>query len=51
MAVPNTKPGIVVGELKKPYFYKDKLLRPGEVVVASELPEEAPGGEESPSET
>jgi molecular chaperone GrpE len=29
-------PGSIVGELKKPYFYKDKLLRPGEVVVAAE---------------
>ncbi|RMG39252.1 MAG: nucleotide exchange factor GrpE [Candidatus Dadabacteria bacterium] len=27
-------PNTVVNELKKPYFYKDKLLRPGEVVVA-----------------
>ena len=48
MAVPNAKPGTVVGELKKPYFYKDKLLRPGEVVVASEPldvgSEGAPGG-------
>jgi molecular chaperone GrpE len=29
-------PGIIVNELKKPYFYKDKLLRFGEVVVVSE---------------
>lgn len=29
-------PGTVVGELKKAYFYKDKLIRPGEVVVAVE---------------
>lgn len=42
MVVPNTKAGTVVGELKKPYFYKDKLLRPGEVVVAT-----APSEEES----
>jgi molecular chaperone GrpE len=30
------KPGTIVGELKKPYFYKDKLIRVGEVVVAAE---------------
>lgn len=40
MVVPNAKAGTVVGELKKPYFYKDKLLRPGEVVVAAEPTEE-----------
>jgi molecular chaperone GrpE len=32
----STKPGTIVGELKKPYFYKDKLIRVGEVVVAAE---------------
>jgi molecular chaperone GrpE len=31
-----SKPGTIVGELKKPYFYKDKLIRVGEVVVAAE---------------
>lgn len=30
------KPGTVVDELKKTYFYKDKILRIGEVVVAQE---------------
>jgi molecular chaperone GrpE len=30
------KPGTIVGELKKSYFYKDKLIRVGEVVVAAE---------------
>jgi molecular chaperone GrpE len=30
------KPGSIVAELKKAYFYKDKLLRPGEVVVVVE---------------
>jgi molecular chaperone GrpE len=36
--VPGTdaKPGTIIGELKKAYFYKDKLIRPAEVVVASE---------------
>lgn len=29
-------PGTVVGELKRAYFYKDKLIRHGEVVVATE---------------
>jgi len=31
----DAKPGTIVGELKKAYFYKDKLIRPGEVVVAA----------------
>lgn len=31
----SAKPGTIVGELKKPYFYKDKLIRVGEVVVAA----------------
>ncbi len=29
------QPGTIVGELKKPYFYRDKLIRVGEVVVAA----------------
>ena len=29
-------PGTIVGELKKAYFYKDKVIRFGEVVVATE---------------
>lgn len=29
-------PGIVTGELKKPFFYKDKLIRFGEVVVSDD---------------
>lgn len=32
--VPGKEPGVIVAELKKPYFYKDKLVRYGEVVVA-----------------
>jgi molecular chaperone GrpE len=35
----DTAPGTVVGELKKAAFFKDKLIRVGEVVVAGELPE------------
>jgi len=35
----DAKPGTVVGELKKPYFYKDKLIRVGEVVVAAGVEE------------
>jgi molecular chaperone GrpE len=31
----SSKAGTIVGELKKPYFYKDKLIRVGEVVVAA----------------
>jgi len=29
----DAKPGTIVGELKRAYFYKDKLIRVGEVVV------------------
>jgi molecular chaperone GrpE len=32
--VPGKEAGVIVGELKKPYFYKDKMIRCGEVVVA-----------------
>lgn len=28
-------PGTVIDQLAKPYFYKDKLLRPGQVIVAA----------------
>lgn len=38
---PGVQAGIVLNELKKAYFYKDKLLRVGEVVVAGESPEGA----------
>ncbi len=31
---PDAEPGQIVGELKKMYFYKDKVLRHGDVVVA-----------------
>lgn len=33
--VPGAEAGVIVGELKKPYFYKDKLIRFGEVIVAT----------------
>ncbi len=33
-AVEGLEPGQVVAELKKAYFYKDKLIRPGDVIVA-----------------
>lgn len=36
----SVKPGHVVQELKKTYHYKDKLLRPGQVIVAKEAEEE-----------
>lgn len=32
--VPGAEQNVIVGELKKPYFYKDKLIRVGEVVVS-----------------
>ncbi|RMD88156.1 MAG: nucleotide exchange factor GrpE [Candidatus Dadabacteria bacterium] len=46
------EPGTVVGELKKPYFFKDKLLREGQVVVAvkEEGKEEREGEEKSGKE-
>lgn len=34
--IEGTAPGTVISELKKVFFYKDKLIRVGEVVVASE---------------
>lgn len=34
------KAGTVIQEYKKAYYYKDKLLRPGQVVVAAEPKEE-----------
>lgn len=30
-------PGVVMEEFRKPYFFRDKLLRPGQVVVAVEM--------------
>ena len=35
-AAEGLQPGQVIAELKKAFFYKDKLLRPGEVIVAVE---------------
>ena len=40
------EPGTVMEEYKKAYFFKDKLIRPAQVVVASELTEEAPKQED-----
>ena len=34
VASADAAPGTIVGELKRAYFYKDKLIRVGEVVVA-----------------
>lgn len=36
---PEAPAGTIVNELKKAYYYKDKLLRPAEVVVAEGVPE------------
>ena len=44
----DTKPGVIIGELKKAYLFKDRLLRPGEVVVSVEPPK-APETEPSDS--
>jgi molecular chaperone GrpE len=48
LVVGEKKAGTVVGELKKTYFYKDKLLRPGEVVVSAPPTDEASSSEQSP---
>jgi molecular chaperone GrpE len=34
------EPGTIIEEFQKPYYFKDKLLRPGVVVVAAEKSEE-----------
>lgn len=36
VSLPDAAPGTVVSELKKAFFYKDKLIRVAEVVVAAE---------------
>lgn len=38
VAVDDAAPGTVINELKKTYMYKDKLLRPADVVVAVAKP-------------
>ena len=43
----DTAPGTVVGELKKAAFFKDKLIRVGEVVVAGEPSKEGNNSEAS----
>lgn len=48
--VDHASPGSVISELKKPYLYKDKLLRFGEVVVAAEQNPQAVQGESSADE-
>lgn len=35
---PNSEPGTVLNEMRKTFFYKDKLLRAGEVVVSAAAP-------------
>ncbi|RIL10012.1 MAG: nucleotide exchange factor GrpE [Proteobacteria bacterium] len=46
--VDDAKPGTIISELKKAFFYKDKLLRPAEVVVAAEA---EPEGDIRPEQT
>lgn len=36
------EPGAILDEYRKAYFFKDKLLRPGQVIVASKLDEPKP---------
>jgi molecular chaperone GrpE len=40
IAVDDAIPGTIISEMRKTYFYKDKLLRAGEVIVAGERPKE-----------
>jgi molecular chaperone GrpE len=47
VTVDDAKPGTVINELKKAYFYKDRLLRVGSVVVAVEPTPEDRTGETS----
>lgn len=46
LEVDTAAPGVILNELKKAYFYKDKLLRPAEVVVAAPKSEAPPVDEE-----
>ncbi len=39
--VDDAKPGTIINSFKKAYFYKDKLIRPGQVVVAGARPKAA----------
>ena len=41
IAVDDAKPGTIINSFKKAYFYKDKLIRPGQVVVAAARSREA----------
>jgi molecular chaperone GrpE len=47
------EPGLVLEEFRKSYFFKDKMLRPGQVVVAAKPPEakapEEPAAEKVPN--
>lgn len=45
------EPGIILNELKKAYFYKERLLRAGEVVVASAPVEADPAADEEVAAT
>ena len=49
VAFEGAQPNTVIDEFKKPYFYKDKLLRPGQVVVAA-MEEVAPADSDGGSE-
>ena len=44
--VEDAEPGSVINELCKAYYYKDKLIRPADVVVADGSPE-SPSGQEN----
>jgi len=44
-------PGVVIQELKKTFFYRDKLLRPGEVVVSVENEAEEPDTDKKTEDT
>lgn len=49
VAVDDAKPGTVVNEFKRAYWYKDKLLRPGSVVVAMSRDDSASSADSEPT--
>jgi hypothetical protein len=47
----DSAPGTQINEIKKPYYYKDRLLRVGEVVVAAAMPDATEKGSDSSVES
>ena len=49
--IPDVEPNTVLEELKKAYFYKDKLLREGQVIVSASREDPEEEGEAGSAET